>query len=327
MNSSRYLLWENFKSTVFVQGQQRVHRVTDSPFIELFGDGITNRVGILLEILPGAAIPPELSRLAFVSTRTFDQDGRVILEVSTANPSLQRHFYHFAVAVTERMLVEKKAATDAISLELHCFANLLEEKSSLGPEQRLGLLGELIFLEKLILKIGGGALDSWLGPLGEPHDFRFQDREFEVKTTLSPHRVHTINGPEQLVPSAACSLYIVSVLLGPAGASDGFSLADKVMGLSSQLSVFPGRVDRFSAVLKACGFRSEDSAEYSRRFAMRRQIGLVPVDSNFPAITRLTIQAALGKLAPRVESLQYDVSVEGLEQEDGTDEFEAVMPS
>ena len=319
---AHHLSWENFRSTVLIRGQQRVHRVNESPRIEVFGDGVLNRIGIWLEVNSDTSIPPELARLEFITTRTFAHEGRSFLEVATAAVPLQRQFYHFAVAVAERVLVEKRPAVEAIALELRCFTDLLEEKALLGVERQLGLLGELVFLELLLEKRGIGALDAWIGPLGEPHDFRLNAYEFEVKTTVSPHRVHTIHGTEQLVASHGCSLHVISVLLGPAGAGGGFSLADKITQLSDRFASSPDRLAQFEAALEACGFRGADSRHYTRPFAMRRPVGLVPVDSTFPAITRPTIQTALGTLAVRVESLQYDVNVEGLEHEEGTVEFE-----
>ena len=325
MSAPDHLSWENFRSTVFVRGQQRVHRVTDSPCIEVFGDGVGNRIGIWLEISPGTVVPPELSKLALIRTRTVHQKGRDFLEVATATPSLQRQFYHFAVAVAERVIVEKRPAIEAVSLELQCFTDLLEEKPILGIERQIGLVGELLFLERLIDKRGLSALDAWLGPIGEPHDFRLEAREFEVKTTVSPHRIHTIHGMEQLVASQGCALYLVSVLLGPSGASKGFSLSEKVAELSARFASVAARLNQFTAALESCGFRDSDSGQYTRRFAVRRPMGLVRVDESCPAITRPVIQAALGPLATRIESLQYDVSVEGLEREDGTAEFEAAV--
>lgn len=327
MSSPQNLSWENFKATIFVHGQQRVHRIADSPSIEIFGDGLLNRIGLWLETESDTAIPPELSKLAFMTTRIFKDKDRTLLEIATTSDSLQREFYHFAVAVAEREVVDKRSAIEAVSLELRCFTDLLEEKSIMGTERQLGLLGELLFLERLIEKKGRVALDAWLGPISEPHDFRIEASEFEIKTTMSPHRIHTIHGTEQMVPSKGCSLYLVSVLLGPIGASIGFSLSDKIEQISNQLAQEPLRLSQFSTALERCGFRAADRAHYGRRFSMRRPMGLVPVDGSFPKITRLTIQDALGPVASRVESLQYDVNVEGLEHEDGTAEFKAVIPS
>src|SRR5205823_6408923 len=123
------------------------------------------------------------------------------------------------------------------------------EKTVLGIERQIGLIGELLFLERLVSKFGTSTLSSWIGPWGEPHDFRLQSREFEVKTTVSPQRVHIINGAEQLVASSGCSLSLVSVLLGPPGAGSGFSLTDIVARLQVRFSTASGLRDTFDRAL------------------------------------------------------------------------------
>lgn len=326
MKPPTHLSWDNFKSSVFLKGQQRVHRVSTSPFIEIFGDGVSNRIGICVQTPVGTQIPPAISKLVFITTRVCSRKGRTLLEVATSSSTLLRQFYHFATAVSERALVEKKTAIEAVGLELQCFSDLLEEKALLGTERQLGLLGELLFLERLIVKWGPTALDAWIGHQGEPHDFRLQNTEYEIKTTVSPQRVHTINGPEQLVPSKGCSLFLVSVQLSPAGGSSGFSLAGKFQTLVKTLAGVPDRLQQFTAAAQACGLVQTELAHYARRFVLRRPLAVVPVDKHFPAITRPVIQSALGSLAARVETLTYDVNLEGLEHEDGTPGFKAALP-
>ena len=325
MSSLNQLSWDNFKNTVFLRGQQRVHRVADSPRVDVFGDGVSNRIGLWIEAAPGIQMPPELSALAFISARIVIKDGQELLEISTDTPSIQRQFYHFALAVAERLTVEHRPPTEAVALELQCFAELLEEKPLVGIERQIGLLGELLFLERLIDAFGQGALASWVGPSGEPHDFRTEGREFEVKTTVSTRRVHTIHGTDQMVASKGCSLFVISVLLGPAGSAKGVSLAGKVAELARRFVSVPADLIRFSTAIGACGYREADSGHYSRAFTLRRPLAVAAVDVAFPAITRQVIQTALGGLAPRVESVQYDVNIEGLEGEDGTPGFDAVL--
>lgn len=322
----RQLSWQNFLSTVFVKGQQRTHLVTERPRIELFGDGVANRIGIWLEIESGAVYPPELSKLASITIRTIARDGREFVEVGTVARSLHRQFFHFAHAVIERVVSEELPPIAAVSLELKCFADLLEQQPLLGTERQVGLIGELLLLERLVKKLGIVALDSWVGHTGEPHDFRLANLEFEVKTTVSSRRVHTIHGHEQLLPSAGCNLFILSVMLGPAGTSQGFSLAEKVTGLLEFFAAVPDRLSQFAAAIKDCGFHDDHRAHYTRRFVLRRPLALVPVDDRFPAISRLVIQHSLGDRATRIESLRYDVNLEGLEHEEGTVAFDAVLP-
>jgi hypothetical protein len=325
VSTGEQLSWDNFKSTVLVRGQQRVHRVANSPSIEVFGDGVLNRIGVWLETSAPIKVPDDLTRLAFITARTLTRDGREFLEIATSTPLLQRQFYHFAVAVSERMLLAKLPASDAVSLELQCFADLLQESPSLGIERQVGLLGELLFLERLVQKVGMDALDSWVGPQGEPHDFRIGSREFEIKTTLSARRIHTIHGAEQLVPSADCRLYLISIQLGPPGASEGFALATKARALRDHFAAVPNRLTQFTSALESCGFREEEGAKYSRQFVLRNRLAMVCVDNGFPAITSATIRTALGPLAPRVGALNYDVNIAGLEHEEGTTSFDTVL--
>jgi hypothetical protein len=152
-------------------------------------------------------------------------------------------------------------------------------------------------------------------------------REFEVKTTVAPHRVHVIHGSEQLVASKGCSLFLLSVLLGPPGTGAGFSLAGKALDLEQLFKSDPVRADRFLVALERAGLRKVDFPHFQRQFALRRPLAIVPVNDKFPALTRPAIQSSLGPLAQRIESLQYAVNLEGLEMEEGTPGFSAVVPS
>lgn len=325
MTQHKHLSWDNFRATVFVRGEKRVHRIADIPRIDVYGDGTTNRIGVVMEIAPGVSLPPSISRLAFVEARLFASEGRHLLEVSTGKTSLHHEFYHLAAAAAERVLIHLQEPVDALSTELGAFAALLEERSLLGTEREIGLLGELLFLHELVSRHGHAMLDSWIGPTAEPHDFRVGTREFEVKTTLSSRRIHTISGAEQLVPSAGCDLYVVSIVLGPSGSGDGFSLASTATALAAVFASSGMRNTSFEALLAACDFSIAEATHYSRRFAQRRPVAIVPVDATFPAITRPGIQQMLGSLATRVDSFRYDVSVEGLEHEQGSIAFEAAM--
>jgi hypothetical protein len=71
------------------------------------------------------------------------------------------------VAVSERVVVDKVPALQALDLELQCFGELLRERSLIGIEKQIGLLGKLIFLERIVTEFGNQAFDAWVGPLGD----------------------------------------------------------------------------------------------------------------------------------------------------------------
>src|SRR6476660_8866262 len=146
MRLGGHLSWNNFKASTFVRGEQRVHRVSDSPIIEIFGDGMVDRIGIWLEAAPNVSLPTEIAKLSFIATKAFQRNNHTIVEFASVAPALHRQFYHFATAVSERILVDRIPPVDAAVLELRCFAELLKQGTMLGVERQLGLLGELIFL-------------------------------------------------------------------------------------------------------------------------------------------------------------------------------------
>ena len=74
-------------------------------------------------------------------------------------------------------------------------------------------------------------------------------------------------------------------------------------------------------------YRKEDDIHYLRRYVLRRPIALIPVDEQCPAITRPSVRIALGALANRIESVQYEVNVEGLEHEPGSAVYESTLAS
>src|SRR5699024_742848 len=80
----------------------------------------------------------------------------------------------------------------------------------LSREQQIGLLGELVFLEKYCIPNYGtrDSISSWIGPLGGDKDFQFQTDFYEVKTiSLNKNMIH-LNSQTQLLPIPDSSLYL-----------------------------------------------------------------------------------------------------------------------
>lgn len=325
MKPPNQLTWDNFRTTVIVPDQKRLHSVSTAPLIEIYSDGTTGRLGLLLEAEPTQTLPTILTSLSFIKSRALVRNGRSLLDISVEGSPILRQFYHFAVAVTERILGDNANAIDALTSELQCFAALLEEQSKMSIERQVGLIGELQFLERLMSRHGIDAADAWLGPFGEPHDFRIDKHEFEVKTTLSTQRIHMIHGAEQLVPSPDCSLFLISVLLGPTGKSIGFSLPELAAAIELRLEKARHLRAKFLHALKTVGYSPDNVALYSRRFSLRRPIAMIPVDSSCPAVTRSQLKSAMGEPFARIGLIQYEVNLEGLENEEGTGSFAAAL--
>lgn len=326
MKRQKYLSWENFRASVLVAGEQRVHRISDSPSIEVFWDGSTKTIGLWVQSKSPTVIPDSATLLTAISIKVVERYGLSFLEIRSTSPPINREFYLFANAIADRILETGLPTDEAVALELACFSALFEQKRILSIERQIGLLGELMILERLLSVDGPDAIEAWIGPQGEPHDFRIATNEIEVKTSVGNRRVHTINNLTQLIASPACSLFIMSILLGAPGTDSGFSLAGKIDWINDFLAQSPHRQSQFKLGLESAGYVQTDHAHYVRRFGLRRPLAIVPVDSQFPSITSSVLSTLLGKEAYRVDRLFYDINIEGLESEEGTTFYQSVFP-
>lgn len=130
-------------------------------------------------------------------------DVNQFIDVQCRIQSYLKEFTEVVKEIAHCILKEKEkpevATKKVISNWVSFWAN--QRTSILSEEDQIGMICELLFLEKLCEINPEKALNSWRGPLGEKHDFNFTDWNIEVKGTRKKVRTHTINGIEQLMPS------------------------------------------------------------------------------------------------------------------------------
>lgn len=198
----------------------------------------------------------------------------------------------------------------AVSESLSSLKGLLSSRRRMTDEKEAGLIGELLVLDRTINQLGEDlAIQAWLGPLSEEHDFGFPRFDAEVKTTRSESRVHIIGSELQLQPTSDRPLYLVSLQITQAGASaDGFALPDLIALTQSKLD----RTRRtFDAALQGLGWADDDADLYPTRFQLRSVPRAYLVGADFPAIT----SARLDRLVPQralVSGVSYRVDVSTL---------------
>ena len=88
----------------------------------------------------------------------------------------------------------------------------------------------------------------------------------------------------------------------------------------------PDRQNQFQTALESLGYSSLEHSHYNRAFALRRPLAIIPVDSQFPAVTSSALLILLGKEAHRIDRFVYDINVEGLEGEEGTSLYASAFP-
>jgi hypothetical protein len=321
MTAPRHLSWSDFARTIMVPGEQRMHRLSLEPDVGVFWDGSVPRLGLRIALSPDEKLPGSLTQLSALKADKVEIDNTHYLELSIRSESIRKEFYAFAGAVADSIVRGRANPIQAVVDEISGFGHLLQQKAVLSVERQIGLTGELLVLRRIIVNRGRANLAAWVGPRGEPHDFRMEQNEFEVKTSVGTRRIHTINSLDQLTPSQYCELHVVSILLGPPGKNAGVSL----QGLVKEMrGLFDGTSElrEFENQLSTAGYREADAEQYTREYMLRKPLRVIQVSSEFPRIDRDIIATALGPVAARIEDVSYQVNLEGL----GSDETEATFP-
>jgi hypothetical protein len=139
-------------------------------------------------------------------------DGKFAILISLSTPDLLHPFCSVCDDLIESLRNFTQPGSEAVFLlnRLEKWRRLLETtRKGLSQPQILGLMGELLFLEQLIVRIGATpAITSWLGPTGAPQDFETSGQIYEIKVCpIGAHEViissleqlHTANTPTRLI--------------------------------------------------------------------------------------------------------------------------------
>jgi hypothetical protein len=318
---TRHLSWENFQSMI-TRAVPAVHQIPGDPIIYLFVDERANRIGLRTSFPRDMGAPN--SPLAVIAIEVVWSDGARMLEIATSQSRLYSEFYSLCVTIADRIQLKHESPVQAVLATLANWRELLRPVGALPIERQLGLIGELWLLWRLVADSVQN-IRSWTGPMGEPHDFRVKDLEFEVKVTLAPTRSHMVNGEQQLLASPGHDLWILSLQLEPAG-TGGISLPELVDEVRSKLAVDPADAAWFDAALVRVGYREFDRNLYDARWQFRTEPRLIPVDEKCPKITRLSLEMFSPLLSDRLSDVHYRVNLHGLGYGPQAFEYQQALP-
>lgn len=225
-----------------------------------------------------------------------------------------RDMHYEAYVLVESIVDQLRAGASfrhAVSEALVSLKELLSSRSRLTEEKTLGLIGELLVLRHVVETSGEKtAIESWLGPHAEEHDFGFAGYDAEVKTTKSEQRIHMIGSETQLEASPGTPLHLISIQVTRAGAnSQGFTLPSLIADVRAALD---NSRRTFDTALEGLGWRDGDADLYPVRYQLRSTPRAYVIDDEFPAIT----SARLDQVVPNrvnVSIVSYRVNVTELE--------------
>ncbi|WP_339542258.1 PD-(D/E)XK motif protein [Pseudomonas sp. JAI120] len=159
----------------------------------------------------------------------------------------------------------------------------------LSPEEELGLMGELAFMDTLI-RAGVSSeevLRGWVGPEDALQDFQLGSGAIEVKATLSSSGFPVkITSLEQLDDSVSSPLFLAAVRFRCGGG--GMTLPEMIAKTMYRLRGESGAVSIFRDSLMVAGYSETQSRYYNRRFELEETRVFV-VSESFPRLTTGTV--------------------------------------
>lgn len=153
---------------------------------------------------------------AHISRLSLAGNSQQFIDLTCTDPTLEQVFGELVDDIVTRIAAGTEPFA-AVRGTLEDFRALLFPKrdNEVSSDALLGLLGELYVLS-LLAERDAGAVDCWVGPKEQRHDFRTEARAIEVKTSRRTDTTHvTIHGIDQLLPPAGGRLVLIRVTLEP----------------------------------------------------------------------------------------------------------------
>ncbi|MDQ0563209.1 hypothetical protein QO004_005018 [Rhizobium mesoamericanum] len=189
-------------------------------------------------------------------------------------------------------LSETERALDHFLSRLDAWRRFLRERNGgLSRPETIGLIGELLLLEKL-LELGSSHLMSWSAPADGLHDFLNGGHALEVKTGLGPSVQITISRLDQLDTAGLRRLDLVHIKL--IESPSGRSLQDVLTALKGQLEDGASRHALDNAVIRRGLLPDDDNARSAPRVQLR-SMDCYAVSEGFPRLVRPDLPTAIAE--------------------------------
>ena len=202
----------------------------------------------------------------------------------------------------------EKDALRKVSFRFRQWQRLMAYKrlALMTTEAQKGLIGELIYLEKVIAsgKDIQSAIEGWVGPDGADQDFVYDGVWHEIKSVGVASTEVKISSVEQLGNDSAPGELVIERLDKCAPETEGsFTLNQMVKKINNLLQTDGDVLDTFVGKLNALGYIS--LPEYDKTKYKFSGEEIYHVDSKFPRIIR-------SELRPEITNINYLLSIPGI---------------
>jgi len=191
----------------------------------------------------------------------------------------------------------------AVKKALDEFRALFDAAGSrvLSEAERVGLLGELWFLEGLAAH-SPGRVEAWMGPLGQRHDFKAGNTAIEIKTASKKGVTRvTISSIEQMSAPVEGTLYLWHPVFEPTAGG-----AVSIAGLLA--SLLDRGVDRGALVMRLAALNL-DLDPLMKNETQGYTFEAVTAYRVAPGFPRIALEDLGGALPAGVLSVSYDIDL------------------
>lgn len=225
------------------------------------------------------------------------------IDVLCKLPHLNELFTIIVSEILEEIKNDNKEPYKKCKIVIERWRELLAKSNPrrLSAEKLQGVFGELWYLRELS-DIDLNAIDYWIGPLGDPHDFSNGKIALEVKTTTKKARMFWINGVNQLTPPEDGVLYLCAIKLDKVK-SGGECVPDIIESLK-EIGL---NYAKLLSLLVELGYSINDNKFYENFRYQIKENRVYFVNGHFPRITNDSFKG--GELPKNVIDIVYQIDI------------------
>tara|TARA_B100001250_G_scaffold414490_1_gene453212 strand:- start:1314 stop:2267 length:954 start_codon:yes stop_codon:yes gene_type:complete len=183
------------------------------------------------------------------------ESGAYIIRYPSVNRVDMRQFVIDIIHLTDY-----QNPIESSEIVIERWIQIWRDREPLGREQQMGLYGELSVLEKLLVSGNEDAVENWTGPERAIHDFEFDSRHIEVKTTGTSEPVLEITSLNQLRPCKP-PLYLVMVQIE---IEPGETLPSLIANIRDLIS--PNAEESFERKLERANYNDDYAIRYQTEY-------------------------------------------------------------
>ncbi|MCV0384694.1 MAG: PD-(D/E)XK motif protein [Erythrobacter sp.] len=270
----------------------------------LAGIDSDGRRHLLIPLNPGEAARTDTKGRA-VHLARIAEGGTHYLTVFCLLPDLHRVFTQFCRELVQSIEQAPSPAREAAAAfdRWRALFSEAEHRGQLSDEALIGLMGELIAVERLLAHGAAPDLRFWVGPFGDLHDLRSATHAVEVKATLVREgRIVAISSIDQLQEPVGSDLVLLHIRFDRD--PGGLNLPDL---LTRTLAAGAHRPE-LERRLREVGVSLDDLTPYGpRRFRLTDTRAYNVCGPAFPRIVRADF--AMGDLPPGTLRLSYSIDL------------------